>query len=52
MLAVHWKRTKMRDELVRGGATIDLIAALMMGELDREHENHAGTLGAGCLEGV
>jgi ankyrin repeat protein len=30
MLAVHWKRTEMRDELMRRGATIDLIAALML----------------------
>ena len=30
MLAIHWKRNEMRDELLRRGATIDLIAALML----------------------
>jgi ankyrin repeat protein len=30
MLAVHWKRKAFRDELVKRGARIDLIAALMM----------------------
>ena len=32
MRAVHWKRAEMRDELIRCGATIDLIAALMLGD--------------------
>jgi len=32
MLAVHWKRTEMRHELICRGATIDLIAALMLGD--------------------
>jgi ankyrin repeat protein len=32
MLAVHWKRSEMRDELIRRGAMIDLIAALMLGD--------------------
>jgi len=32
MIAVHWKRTEMREELIRRGATIDLIAALMLGD--------------------
>ena len=30
MLAVHWKRYAMRDKLLRRGAQIDLIAALML----------------------
>jgi ankyrin repeat protein len=30
MLAIHWKRRAFRDELIRRGAHIDLIAALMM----------------------
>jgi Ankyrin repeats (3 copies)/Ankyrin repeats (many copies) len=30
MLAAHWKRAEMREELIRRGATIDLIAALML----------------------
>jgi ankyrin repeat protein len=32
MIAIHSKRSEMRDELIRRGATIDLIAALMLGE--------------------
>jgi ankyrin repeat protein len=30
MLAIHWKRNAMRDELIHRGARIDLLAALMM----------------------
>ncbi len=32
MLAVHWNRNGMRDELIRRGAKIDLIVALMLGD--------------------
>jgi ankyrin repeat protein len=32
MISVHWKRDGMRDELIRRGANIDLIAALMLGD--------------------
>jgi hypothetical protein len=32
MIAIHWKRSEMRDELIRRGAAIDLIAALMLGD--------------------
>jgi ankyrin repeat protein len=32
IIALHWKRHKMRDELIRRGATIDLIHALMLGD--------------------
>jgi hypothetical protein len=32
MIATHWKRAEMRDELIRRGARIDLIAALMLGD--------------------
>jgi ankyrin repeat protein len=32
MLAVHWNRELMRDELLRRGATIGLIEALMLGD--------------------
>jgi len=32
MIAIHSKRTEMRDELIRRGAAIDLIAALMLGD--------------------
>ena len=31
MIAIHSKRAEMRDELIRRGAAIDLIAALMLG---------------------
>jgi ankyrin repeat protein len=32
MIAIHSKRAEMRDELIRRGATIDLIAALMLSD--------------------
>ena len=32
MLTVHWRRGEMREELIRRGATIDLVAALMLGD--------------------
>lgn len=32
MIAIHSEHSEMRDELIRRGATIDLIAALMLGE--------------------
>ncbi len=32
MLAIHWKRDDMRDELVRRGAPVGLIPALMLGD--------------------
>jgi ankyrin repeat protein len=32
MLSIHWKRDGMRDELIRRGANIELIAALMLGD--------------------
>src|SRR5688572_23892265 len=32
MLAVHWKRDAMRDELLRRGADVGLIEALMLGD--------------------
>jgi ankyrin repeat protein len=32
MIAVHWKRDKMRDELIRRGANIDLVHALMLSD--------------------
>jgi ankyrin repeat protein len=32
MLTIHWKRAAMLDELIRRGAAIDLIAALMLGD--------------------
>ena len=32
MLSIHWKRKGMRDELIRRGAKIDLIVALMLGD--------------------
>ena len=32
MIAIHWKRSEMRDELIRRGAAIGLIAALMLGD--------------------
>lgn len=30
MLAIHWKRVEMRDELIDRGANVDLVAALML----------------------
>src|SRR5689334_1275920 len=35
MLAIHWNRAAMRDELLRRGARIGLIEALMLGDDDR-----------------
>jgi ankyrin repeat protein len=32
MISIHWKREGMRDELIRRGANIDLIPALMLGD--------------------
>ena len=32
MISIHWKRDGMRDELIRRGANVDLIAALMLGD--------------------
>jgi ankyrin repeat protein len=32
MISIHWKRDGMRDELIRRGANIELIAALMLGD--------------------
>src|SRR5688572_10899883 len=32
MLAVHWKRQAMTDELLRRGARVDLVGALMLGD--------------------
>jgi ankyrin repeat protein len=32
MIAIQWKRAEMRDELIRRGAAIGLIAALMLGD--------------------
>jgi ankyrin repeat protein len=32
MLSILWKRAEMRDELIRRGTTMDLIAALMLGD--------------------
>jgi ankyrin repeat protein len=32
MISIHWKRDGMRDELIRRGASIELIAALMFGD--------------------
>jgi hypothetical protein len=34
MLSIHWKRNAFRDELIKRGARVDLIAALMM-KIDR-----------------
>jgi ankyrin repeat protein len=56
-IAVHWRRDGMRDELIRRGATIDLIHALMLSDdrrvsvlltnpsvLDRSFPNNATPL--------
>jgi ankyrin repeat protein len=32
MIAIHWKRAEMRDELIRRGAAIGIIPALMLGD--------------------
>src|SRR5262249_20217563 len=38
MLAIHWKRRLMSQALLRRGASIDLIAALMLEDDDRVEE--------------
>jgi len=61
VIAIHWKRAEMRDELIRRGAAIDLIAALMLGDdrrvaallkdpaaLDRPFPNNATPLHFAC----
>jgi ankyrin repeat protein len=32
MISIHWNRKAMREELIRRGAMVDLIAALMLGD--------------------
>lgn len=47
MLAVHWKRDDMRDELLGHGAAVGLIEALMLGDdarLIRVLEDDSGSL--------
>jgi ankyrin repeat protein len=48
MISIHWKRGVMCDELIRRGANIELIAALMLGD---DHRVAALAANAAALRG-